>query len=110
MSSIATPAAWNACLDAFARELTPQQFVTWIQPLTCRHEGAGLTLTAPNRFVLQWVRDRFGPRIVALATQAYGTAVSVEYALVDSSSMVQPAPQARSESAPATTLLAARVP
>ena len=83
MSSVATPAAWTACLDAFARELTPQQFVTWIQPLACRHEGKGLTLTAPNRFVLQWVRDRFGPRIVALATQASGAPVNVEYAVAD---------------------------
>ena len=83
MSSIATPAAWTACLDAFSRELTPQQFLTWIQPLACRHEGSGLTLTAPNRFVLQWVRDRFGPRIVALATQASGEPVNVDYAVAD---------------------------
>ena len=83
MSSIATPAAWNACLDAFARELTPQQFLTWIQPLACRHEGNGLRLTAPNRFVLQWVKDRFGARIVTLVTEAEGSPVSVEYAVAE---------------------------
>jgi chromosomal replication initiator protein len=95
MPSIATPAAWNACLDAFSRELTPQQFVTWIQPLACRHEGAGLTLTAPNRFVLQWVRDRFGPRIAALATEASGAPVNVEYAVADVSKAVPAAPPLR---------------
>jgi len=88
MSSLAPPAAWSACLDAFARELTPQQFLTWIQPLACRHEGSGLTLTAPNRFVLQWVKDRFGARIVALATAATGIPVSIEYAVAE----VPPAP------------------
>ena len=83
MSTVATPAAWTACLDAFARELTPQQFHTWIQPLDCRHEGKRLRLTAPNRFVLQWVKDRFGARIVAVATDALGVSVDVEYAVAE---------------------------
>jgi hypothetical protein len=46
---------WTACLAAFAHELTPQQFATWIRPLACEATGQTLTLTAPNRFVLQWV-------------------------------------------------------
>ena len=111
MSSIAPPAAWTACLDAFSRELTPQQFLTWIQPLACRHEGAGLTLTAPNRFVLQWVRDRFGPRIVALATAASGTPVNVEYAVAEASAAPAPtAAQPRPEAAPAMPLRPGLVP
>jgi chromosomal replication initiator protein len=109
MSSIATPAAWTACLDAFSRELTPQQFLTWIQPLACRHEGGGLTLTAPNRFVLQWVRDRFGPRIVALATEASGTPVNVEYTVADTVAAAPPPPQPRLEPAPAIPLSTAHV-
>ncbi len=93
MSTVAVPAAWTACLDAFARELTPQQFVTWIQPLACRHEGASLRLTAPNRFVLQWVKERFGPRIVTLATSAIGSAVNVEYEVAEADRQpVPPAP------------------
>src|SRR3982751_5269157 len=79
MSTVPTPAAGTACLDAFARELTPQQYLTWIQPLDCRHEGKSLRLTAPNRFVLQWVKERFGARIVAVATAALGNPVDVEY-------------------------------
>jgi chromosomal replication initiator protein len=110
MSSIATPAAWTACLDAFSRELTPQQYLTWIQPLACRHEGDGLTLTAPNRFVLQWVRDRFGARIVALATQASGAPVSVEYALADASAGAPARPATAPEPTPPVTLPAVRLP
>ncbi len=109
MPSIATPAAWNACLDAFSRELTPQQFVTWIQPLACRHEGAGLTLTAPNRFVLQWVRDRFGPRIAALATEASGAPVNVEYAVADVSKAVPAAPPLRPDAISAIPIPTTRV-
>lgn len=101
-ATAATPAAWTACLDAFSRELTPQQFLTWIQPLACRHEGSGLTLTAPNRFVLQWVRDRFGPRIVALATEAAGSPMRVEYAVADAAPASPPAPPAPAQPAPPT--------
>jgi chromosomal replication initiator protein len=77
------PPAWLACLDAFERELTPQQFATWIRPLTCADDSGRLRLTAPNRFVLQWVKDRFGGRIETLARQATGASVAVEFAVAD---------------------------
>jgi len=92
MSSAAYPNAWNACLRAFERELTPQQFVTWIQPLACQDEDGALKLTAPNRFVLQWVKERFGARIVTLATAEVGVPVSVEYAVADAPPARPPAP------------------
>src|SRR5690349_13410162 len=105
MSTVAVPPAWTACLDAFARELTPQQFITWIQPLACRHEGSSLRLTAPNRFVLQWVKERFGPRIVTLATTATGSAVNVEYAVAEADRQtVPPAPVSAHQPAVATAL------
>src|SRR5678815_4742708 len=71
------------CLQAFEQELTPQQFATWIRPLACSNESGRLRLTAPNRFVLQWVKDRFGGRIETLARQATGEAVAVEFAIAD---------------------------
>ncbi len=87
VSAASLPPSWQACLDTFARELTPQQFTTWIQPLACVHDAddpATLRLSAPNRFVLQWVRDRFGARIVAMASSAAGQPMRVEYAVADS--------------------------
>lgn len=89
-----SPSSWQACLDAFSRELTPQQFTTWIQPLACEEEAgdpAILRLTAPNRFVVQWVRERFGARIVAMASAAVGHPVRVEYAVAEAMA-VSPAP------------------
>ncbi|MFO1282937.1 MAG: chromosomal replication initiator protein DnaA [Burkholderiales bacterium] len=79
-----TPAAWTACLVAFERELTPQQFATWIRPLAVESGDTGLTLRAPNRFVLQWVKDRFGQRIAHLAREAAGSPVTIAYALCES--------------------------
>ena len=81
---IATPPpVWAACLAAFQRELTPQQFATWIRPLACADDAGRLKLTAPNRFVLQWVKDRFGSRIEALVREANGTPVSVDFLLAE---------------------------
>ena len=83
--SAPTPAAWTACLSVFERELTPQQFATWIRPLAVEPGEGSLRLKAPNRFVLQWVKDRFGSRIAALAREAAGTAVAIEYAVAEES-------------------------
>jgi len=79
-----TPAAWAACLAAFERELTPQQYATWIRPLACAERPGRLRLIAPNRFVLQWVKERFGSRIESLAKDATGAAVAVDFAVADS--------------------------
>jgi chromosomal replication initiator protein len=61
---------WAHCLQHFERELPAQQFRTWIQPLSAASEGHVLTITAPNRFVLQWVKDRFLPVIEQLARES----------------------------------------
>jgi chromosomal replication initiator protein len=60
-------AFWSLCLQHFEQALPPQQFRTWIQPLRAHRNGSGLVLEAPNRFVLQWVKDRFLPVIEQLA-------------------------------------------
>ena len=92
-----TPAAWTACLSAFERELTAQQFATWIRPLSAEPGQGSLKLRAPNRFVLQWVKDRFGSRIAALAREAAGEPVSIEYSLADPAGQAIPAPEAPSD-------------
>jgi chromosomal replication initiator protein len=83
LHSVPQSPAWTACLLAFERELTPQQFATWIRPLSCADESGRLRLIAPNRFVLQWVKDRFGGRIETLARQATGASMAVEFAVAD---------------------------
>jgi chromosomal replication initiator protein len=79
---------WLSARDQLEKEISKQQFTTWIQPLQDDPRGPGeLRLLAPNRFVLQWVRDRFGNRIEALASEAAGTPVrlSVELAAITES-------------------------
>ncbi|HNL24469.1 MAG TPA: DnaA N-terminal domain-containing protein, partial [Pseudomonadales bacterium] len=50
-------AAWTRCADQLQRELSAQQYNTWIRPLQAcgRDEARELCLLAPNRFVLDWV-------------------------------------------------------
>jgi len=54
---------WSECLVALERLLTPQQFNTWIRPLKAAVEGTDLVVLAPNRFVAEWVRDKYGKRL-----------------------------------------------
>jgi chromosomal replication initiator protein len=61
---------WSHCLAHFERSLNAQQMNTWIRPLTTETSGNTVTVTAPNGFVAQWVRDKFLPEIEEIA-QAY---------------------------------------
>ncbi len=57
---------WQQCLRRLESEVPPQQFNTWIRPLQAVEADKALTLLAPNRFVLEWIRDRYLNRIVNL--------------------------------------------
>jgi chromosomal replication initiator protein len=76
---------WRSCLDHFEKQLPPQQFKTWIKPLKFQAVDQTVTLTAPNRFVLQWIRDRFLGEIQRLAAERLGADVAVTLALVEKS-------------------------
>jgi chromosomal replication initiator protein len=90
--SSTTPSFWANCLEAFRRELTPQQFNTWIRPLRLEVAGDGLLLIAPNRFVLQWVKERFAGRIEELAAMAMGRPLPLALAIADAPARVEAAP------------------
>ncbi|WP_426415521.1 chromosomal replication initiator protein DnaA [Aestuariirhabdus sp. LZHN29] len=54
---------WQQSLATLQDELPAQQFNTWIRPLKVESENNVVTLLAPNRFVLEWVSDKFLDRI-----------------------------------------------
>ena len=68
---------WKKCLDQLEGELSSQQFNTWLRPLRAVQDAGQLRLYAPNRFVLDWVKDRFLERIEALAKQEAGSVLPV---------------------------------
>ncbi|TDO05994.1 MULTISPECIES: chromosomal replication initiator protein DnaA [Halomonas] len=60
-------ALWQQCLDTLQDELSSQQFNTWIRPLQAEEgEANQLRLLAPNRFVRDWVSDKYAKRISEL--------------------------------------------
>lgn len=54
---------WKRCLERLEGELTPQQFNTWIRPLHAVENDQSIRLLAPNRFVLDWINERYLGRI-----------------------------------------------
>ena len=57
---------WKRCLERLEGELSPQQFNTWIRPLHAIEEDASIRLLAPNRFVLDWVSEKYLSRMEEL--------------------------------------------
>ncbi len=75
---------WQKCVHCLKDELPSQQFNTWIRPirvagstLAASTDAGGtdagstdtLHLLTPNRFVLDWVREHFLPRILELLNE-----------------------------------------
>jgi len=50
---------WKRCTERLETELSAQQFNTWIRPLQQVEDNSVLRLFAPNRFVLDWVRNHY---------------------------------------------------
>jgi chromosomal replication initiator protein len=73
---------WVACLGRFQEELSAQQFNTWIKPLHFKVDEQSLTLFAPNRFVQQWVKDKFLSRVVDFAKENLSYPISVDVVLM----------------------------
>lgn len=64
-----TIALWGQCLARLEDELSPQQYNTWIRPLQAEVSDNTLRLLSPNRFVQDWVTERFSERIREMLAQ-----------------------------------------
>jgi len=64
---------WLLCLEHCKKELTAQQYNTWLKPLSAElnNDNNTVHIIAPNQFVLQWVKERFNDSLVMLATKHY---------------------------------------
>jgi chromosomal replication initiator protein len=85
---------WEKCLGYLQEELPAQQFNTWIRPLQLDVSQDGksipssdIRLLAPNRFVKDWVTDKFLGRIVEIYQQLQGEHCAV---IVESNTGQQP--------------------
>jgi len=74
---------WNKCLCLLEEELPAQQFKTWIKPLKLGSSGPiaannDIVLLAPNRFIRDWVLDKFLTRITEIIQQLSGERCDVK--------------------------------
>jgi chromosomal replication initiator protein len=63
---------WSQCLAILEQEIPAQLLATWIRPLQPEMQGRSLQLLAPNRFVLQWVADKYASRLQQLVQEVSG--------------------------------------
>ncbi|MBK5074716.1 chromosomal replication initiator protein DnaA [Budviciaceae bacterium CWB-B4] len=66
---------WQQCLARLQDELPATEFSMWIRPLQAELSDDTLALYAPNRFVLDWVRDKYLNNINALLNDFCGSDV-----------------------------------
>ena len=82
----ALEAIWSSCTNQLSDELPAQQYNTWIRPLRAQLfvgdlDGSDLPqrvqLIAPNRFIEDWVKNKFLGRIAELFSQFNGSQCAV---------------------------------
>src|SRR5882672_4512711 len=103
---------WASCLTRFEKELPAQQFNTWIRPLKLDASAAPsgeLRLLAPNRFVLQWVKERFVTRIEAMGAEFFSSPIRVSLTL-ETASAPEPIEKTSAPAIRAARALAPRSP
>ena len=74
---------WSQCQSQLRNELPEQQYNTWIRPLTVHvplgshNDAVVVQLMAPNRFIEDWVKNKFLSRIKQLYADFGGQAISL---------------------------------
>ena len=83
---------WQSCLSRLEHDLPAQQFNTWIKPLQLdgKTPSGQFSLLAPNRFVLDWIKNRYLTRIEAMAAEYFSSPIRVSLALAQTET---PAPK-----------------
>lgn len=87
-------ALWEKCLNSLESEFPSQQFNTWIRPLQADDSDGRLVLLAPNRFVLDWIVEKFINRINELVHQYSDGAVPAVQLEIGSKRAAEPVRQA----------------
>ena len=89
LSSLNPLGFWDHASGTLLRELSPQQFKTWIQPLKLKgfdESECLLTIAAPNRFKLDWTKKTFSDRFQELAHTYFGRPFTLVFVLDDGGS------------------------
>ena len=99
---------WEHCLNRIGSDIPQQQFNTWIRPLQAQWQGSGLILAAPNRFIRDFVTEKYVPMIATYLLDIVAPAsAQVLVTVVDGVAPTPPQPVRPAQDAPAVALTGA---
>ncbi len=93
---------WSTCLNRFEQELSAQQFNTWIKPLQMEVRDNAICLLAPNKFVQQWVKERFLGKIETIAAELLPQNTLIELSICEKIAVKKPSNDSLSKNANST--------
>lgn len=76
--------SWLEAQSNIAKVLTPQTFNTWIKPLRFLHAGNdSLTLEVPNKFVQEWVQEKYLPIIQEAVSSVTNGKFTIQFRIAE---------------------------
>lgn len=97
---------WKKCVSRLETELPREQFTMWIKPLqvSSTSDAGKLTLLAPNKFIVDWVRDKYLATVKEIMADVHeGALPSIDVMVGDARTSVS-----RSEDKPARKIVTPR--
>ncbi|MDB2318833.1 chromosomal replication initiator protein DnaA [Gammaproteobacteria bacterium] len=79
---------WSECTEKLETKLSQEEFNTWIKPLRANINKNELEISAPNDFVLTYVKENLGQIIEGLVNKS-DESLSVRFKTLDKSTFVE---------------------
>ena len=79
---------WSECTEKLEAKLSQEEFNTWIKPLKADIKENNLEISAPNDFVLTYVKDNLGQIIESLVNKS-DESLTVKFKKLDKSTFVE---------------------
>ena len=85
---------WQNCIESLKAEVPAEEFRTWIAPLEVEISSNVLSVSAPNRFISDWVRGKYLPRILEIVEAYEDEEITVDLHVHTSKRFGEPPKQA----------------
>ena len=85
---------WQNCIESLKAEVPAEEFRTWIAPLEVEISSNVLSVSAPNRFISDWVKGKYLPRILEIVEAYEDEEITVDLHVHTSKRFIEPPKQA----------------
>lgn len=85
---------WQNCIESLKAEVPAEEFRTWIAPLEVEISSNVLSVSAPNRFISDWVKGKYLPRILEIVAAYEDEEITVDLHVHTSKRFIEPSKQA----------------